>query len=283
MDPGPGPEPASPTSALRRIPLRYAGVCVLCGAALAKGAEALHDPVTRTVRCLACPTPGVVQTEQPVDHGTAGGSARRESLRLEARREAKVKNRFGARLGGVILALADEPQTTRAWARGAVGEERLAAALADLPGIRVLHDRRVLGTPGNLDHLVVAPAGVFVVDAKHYEGMIRIRDKGGLFRTDLRLYVGRWDCSRLAENMGWQVAAVEGVLRSAELEVIPPITPVLCFVDGEWPLFRPPESYRGVRLESERSIRELVAREQVLDGAAVDRLARILATAFPPK
>ena len=64
-----------------------------------------------------------------------------------------------------MLALTDDPQSTRAWARGARGEEELAAAVAEVPGVRVLHDRRVPGTRGNLDHLVLAPAGVFVVDA----------------------------------------------------------------------------------------------------------------------
>jgi hypothetical protein len=83
--------------------------------------------------------------------------------------------------------------------------------------------------------------------------------------------------------MGWQVAAVERALQSAALEVMPPITPVLCFVEGEWPLFRPPESYRGVRLEGKRSIRELITHGQVLDGAAIERLIRVLATAFPPR
>jgi len=33
---------------------------------------------------------------------------------------------------------------------------------------------------------------------------------------------------------------------------------VLCFVDGDWPLFRPPSSFRGVRLEGSRSIRSLL-------------------------
>ncbi len=63
----PGREPASPTSPLRRIPLRFPGVCVLCGTALAKGTEALHDPAARTVRCLACPVPGSGPTDHPID------------------------------------------------------------------------------------------------------------------------------------------------------------------------------------------------------------------------
>ena len=195
---------------------------MLCGTALAKGTEALHDPATKTVRCLACPIPGTSSTEPPIDHGIAGGSARLKYVRLVTKREAKVKGRFGNRLGGVILALTDEPQSTRAWAQGARGEEELAESLAEVSGVAVLHDRRVPGTPGNIDHLVVAPAGVFVVDAKRYEGLIGIRDRGGLFRTDLRLYVGRRDCSQLAEDMGWQVAAVERALGSAGLELMPP-------------------------------------------------------------
>jgi hypothetical protein len=98
----------------------------------------------------------------------------------------------------------------------------------------VLNDRRVPGTRGNIDHLLIAPAGVFVVDAKRYEARLEIRDKGGLFRTDERLYVGGRDCSCLADNMGWQVKAVATVLESVEFEVA--VTPVLCFLGVEWSL-----------------------------------------------
>jgi hypothetical protein len=59
-----------------------------------------------------------------------------------------------------------EPQSTRAWAIGAWGEEKLAEVLAGLDGLQVLHDRRVPGTRGNIDHIVIAPAGVFVVDPR---------------------------------------------------------------------------------------------------------------------
>lgn len=221
--------------------------------------------------------------EPPIDLGVAGGSARREYERRVAGREARVKDRFGRRLGGVILALSDEPQSTRAWARGSQGEQELAQTLAELEGVRVLNDRRVPGTRGNIDHIVVAAAGVFVVDAKRYEGTIRIRDVGGFFRRDERLYVGRRDCSHLAENMVWQLEAVERALRSVDARPVPPITPVICFVRGDWPLLSPPGSFRGVRLEGARSIKKLVRSSQLLDGAAIDRLTRVLAAAFPAK
>jgi hypothetical protein len=278
MDPEVRDQPQIRQPELRRLRLRRPGTCASCGVTLAVGAEALWDADARTVRCIECPPDG---TGAPIDPGVAGASAQRQYEHRKAGRETRTKGRFGDRLGGVILALTDEPASTSAWARGATGEQELARALEGVEGIRVLHDRRVPGTRGNIDHLVVAPAGVFVVDAKRYQGLIRVRDVGGLFKTDERLFVGRRDCSKLAENMGWQMEAVARALRA--VEPLPPITPVLCFVKGEWPLLRPPSSYRGVRLESERSIRKLVTRSQILDDAGIEGLARVLGSAFPPR
>ncbi len=268
---------------LKRSSLRYPGTCVACGLALAKGTEALHDRQARTVRCVECPTGEAGPGEPEIEAGTAGASARREYERRKDGRESRIKGRFGKPVGGLILAITDEPQSTRAWAQGAAGEQELAEALATVEGVRVLHDRRVPGTPGNIDQIVVAPGGVFVVDAKRYRGLIRIRDVGGFFRRDDRLYVGSRDCSKLTEAMGWQVEAVERALRTAPVDPMPPIIPVLCFVDGEWPLLRRPDSYAGVRLEGARSIRKLVVGRCLLDGVAIERLTRILAGAFPPR
>lgn len=275
-------DPSADVSELKHLRLRYAGSCVQCRAPLAKGAEALYDRRLKTVRCVTCPAEQDGEPEPPIDVGVAGASARREYERRASGREARVKDRFGGRLGGVILALTDEPQSTRAWARGSQGEQELAEALTQLDGVRILNDRRVPGTQGNIDHIVVAAAGVFVVDAKRYEGRIRIRDVGGFFKRDERLYVGRRDCSHLAENMAWQIEAVKRAV-TGDGDLAPPITPVLCFVRGDWPLLSPPDSYRGVRLEGTRSIKKLVRSAQVLDGAAIDRLTRVLAAAFPAK
>ena len=123
---------------------------------------------------------------------------------------------------------------------------------------------------------------MFVVDAKHYQGRIEIRNRGWFLRPDERLYVGRRDCSDLADEMGWQVAAVEKALRGAGLDPLPPITPVLCFVDGDWPLIAPPNEFRGVRLEGTRSMRKRLV-GAVLDEAEIARLVQILAAALPPR
>ncbi len=242
--------------------------------------DGLYNQTQKSVQCVSCPT-GDSPDASTFDPGVAGASARREYERRVASRESRVRDRFGRRLGGVILALSDDPQSTRAWARGSEGEQELAKALADVEGIRVLHDRRVPGTRGNIDHIVVAPGGVFVVDAKRYEGTIRVRDVGGLFKRDERLYVGRRDCSGLAENMTWQVEAVEQAL--ASVQPTPPVTPVLCFVRGEWPLLFPPDSYRGVRLEGTGSITKLLLRDQLLNDQAIGRVVNVLSRNFPPR
>jgi hypothetical protein len=226
------------------------------------------------------PQDGPAATES----GSAGASAHREYERRRAAREVRVKAQLGNLVGGFALAVTGDPQSTRAWERGSIGEQKLAKALAEVHDLIVLNDRRVPRTRGNLDHIVIAPAGVFVIDAKRYQGLIQIRDRGALFSRDERLYVGRRDCSSLAENMGWQVSAVTKALESARTEPSAiPVTPVLCFVDGEWPLLLQPEWYKGVRLEGPRSIKALLTRSQVLNRDQIERISRILAVAFPAK
>lgn len=65
------------------------------------------------------------------------------------------------------------------WEKGAEGEVAVARALEALPeGWVALHD---LAWPGrqraNLDHVVVGPGGVFIVDAKNWSGRVEVRDQ----------------------------------------------------------------------------------------------------------
>ncbi|WP_107771063.1 nuclease-related domain-containing protein [Nocardioides sediminis] len=65
------------------------------------------------------------------------------------------------------------------WERGAQGEVEVARALESLPeGWVVLHDLAWPGRPrANLDHVVIGPGGVFVVDAKNWSGRVEVRDQ----------------------------------------------------------------------------------------------------------
>ncbi len=243
----------------------------------------MYHAASRKVRCVECPGSDGTADVAAIDEGVAGRSATEKHDRLVTRREERVTSRWGRHLGRVVLALTDEPASTKAWASGAAGEEALGRALDGLADVTVLHDRRVPRTQRNIDHLVIAPAGVFVVDAKNHRGLVAVRDRGGLFRTDLRLYVGGRDHSDLADGMGWQVDAVRAALDAAGLPEPPPVTPVLCFTRADWPWFRPPSSFRGVLLESPRSLRRLVCGPRVIGAETVALVVRSLATAFPAK
>lgn len=256
--------------------VKYDGPCWKCGTILRAGTAAIWDRQTRRMSCVECPS-----AAPDIDGGTAGASARRTYERRREQREARVKGRLGDRLGGLVLRFTEDPQSIRAWGIGAQGEEELAAAFAGVDGLRILNDRRVKGTRGNIDHVLVAPAGVFVVDAKHYAGAVEIKNLGGIFRTELRLFVGGRDRSKLADGLGWQLTAVRGALGAADVQPLPPVVPVLCFVGARWPRFRRPTEFEGVRLESPESLKALLLEPAILDDQAIDDVARVLSEALP--
>jgi hypothetical protein len=216
--------------AAKKLRFHYPATCGTCGSDLAKGTEASWDRETRTATCLNClgeapraidaapaaaPVPAATVAEvdkEMLQRGEAGGSAAREWRKRHERREQSIRSRYG-RLGGVVLALSDDPHSTAAWAYGASGERALGKLLDPLrdEGIAVLHDRRIPGSKANIDHLVVAPWGVFVIDAKNYKGRVERRDKGGFFSTDYRLYVGGRDKTALVAAMSKQVEACTGL------------------------------------------------------------------------
>ena len=69
-----------------------------------------------------------------------------------------------------------------AWRRGAAGERRTARLLDPLErhGWAVLHDLAIPGSRANLDHLVIGPGGVFVIDSKQYRGRLQLDPSGRL-------------------------------------------------------------------------------------------------------
>jgi hypothetical protein len=154
--------------------------------------------------------------------------------------------------------------------------------LAGIPGIKVLHDRRIPQSKANLDHIVVAPRGVFVIDAKLRKGLIQVRDIRTDIRSERRLYVGSWNRSWMADTVKWEVELVKSALIAAGLLHVSPIVPVICFVDGIWPGgFGPPQQFDGVWLEDGRSITKFLSGRPVLDWDVIVGVHHVLARAFP--
>jgi hypothetical protein len=129
-----------------------------------------------------------------------------ESARAQARKAREKARRLDA--------VADR------WERGAEGESQTAAALATLgPGWVIWHD---VAWPGrryaNIDHVVVGPTGIFVVDSKNWSGSISIRD--GVLRQN--------GYGREREVAGCAEAAI--AIGGLVPEHVAACRPVMCFV-----------------------------------------------------
>jgi hypothetical protein len=185
--------------------------------------------------------------------GVAGTSAQRQYERRAAserqRQEAAVAKDAAWRaavkadrpvLGRLAAALTTrvtigpETQSTTAWAIGATGEREVGLALEACGGLFLLHDRRKPRSAANIDHIAVSASGVFVIDAKKYEGALEVRVEGPVFRPVERLYVKGRDRTKLLAAVQEQAHLVRDIISDAGVKV----TPVLCFVGGDWPLFQ---------------------------------------------
>ncbi len=105
-------------------------------------------------------------------------------------------------------------------------------------GILTLHDRRIPGSSANIDHIVVAPSGIWVVDTKNYTGRIERR---GWLSGDIRLHVDGKNRTKLVAVIQRQVEVVRHALGAHDIE----IRAVLCFAGGEWGLFAKPFVVEG--------------------------------------
>ncbi len=281
--------PEAGDSDSKRMRLRFAGKCRVCAAELPASTEAIYERPTRTVRCLEHESAdsagtGTTLASAPVvakvEPGRAGASARREFERRRAAREDRIRMKH-PRLGRLVLAVTEPPQSTTAWAVGAVGEERLGARLDELAGdsLQVLHDRRIPESRGNIDHLAVAPSGVFVIDAKRYKGRRpRLQIEGGILRPRVeKLIVGGRDRNRLVDAVLNQVAVIRDVVGPDV-----PVKGVLCFVEADWPLIGAAFSTRGVDVLWPNKLYRVLSAAGPLTVASVREVHQTLATALPP-
>ena len=293
-------------SEAKQLRLRYAGTCTVCAADLPARTAAIYDRRSKTVRCLdrhpseqladpalvdvreASPAPlaevGPTEASTPAESattGVAGASARREFERRKARREDRVRAAH-PKLGGLLLAVFDDPQSIRAWDQGAIGEERLGHRLDSLidEGVAMLHDRRIPGTRANIDHIAVTRNGVWVIDAKRYKGRPTLRVDGGILRPRVeRLLVGRRDCTKLVDGLTKQMALVTNALAAEPLSA--PVKGALAFVDADWPLVGGSFTIGGLHVLWPKRLAKMLADpcDQVADVTAIHE---VLARRFPP-
>lgn len=199
---------------------------------------------------------------------TAGASARREYDRRRARDEAKIRETWGdGRIGKIAVALSSERQSTTAWMSGAVGEAVVGRTLDAIAteDLVVLHDRRIPGTLANIDHITITRAGVWIIDAKRYQGKRpTLRVEGGLFRPRVEKLMVGGDRTKLVDSVLRQMQLVHDLVSPV------PVSGALCVVDADWPLFGGSFTTRGIEIYWPKKLaKRLSALDGEVDVAAV--------------
>jgi hypothetical protein len=133
--------------------------------------------------------------------------------RLAVPRLGLVVGVLAAMAAGWGLRFRPSPEAV-AWRRGAAGERRTARLLGPLErqGWVALHDLAVPGSPANLDHLVIGPGGVFVIDSKHYRGRLQLDPSG-------RLWHGRYPLAPALRAVSFEADRAAQVLVDADVVV----------------------------------------------------------------
>lgn len=181
----------------KRMRLRYAGRCRVCGTDLPAGTEAVYEPHAKTVCCLACEEsvgapegPTVVDDErantQPLAAGpevprdppigaaavlpdalrfrTPGTAVIAETLRVQSATPPRTRTQ---RLFGRTPLSPD----AQSWYLGAIGELEVGRILDRLGAEwHALHAVPIGKRGSDIDHVVIGPGGVFTINTKHHDG-----------------------------------------------------------------------------------------------------------------
>ena len=229
---------------------------------------------------------------------TAGGSAQAEYEKRAARHAEDLRRRrprilaFGlivaivgaivavvaSPLYGAVILLFDAilvmsafvtPNSITAWQIGAGGEVRTGRLLAPLEseGFRILHDRKIpRAGSANIDHIVLGPPGVFVVETKSYSGSLQIRGD--------EIFVAGRRKNGWIDEVNREAMAVQTAL-GAELAALGlTVTRVICVHRADLPWFK--SEVRGVRVVSGKDlISRLRKAVPILSPADIERLAAL--------
>jgi hypothetical protein len=161
------------------------------------------------------------------------------------------------------------PDHVRAWDIGARGEERMAQLLDELEGdgFIVLHDRHIRGRRENIDHIVIGPPGVVIVEVKNYTGRVRVRGRD--------LYVGGRRKTEFVDQAQRQIDAVRAVVDNV------PATAILAFPRGDFPLFGTPR-LAGIEARSAKgTIRRIRRMPESISESRVRQIASDIDTKLP--
>lgn len=171
---------------------------------------------------------------------------------------------------------------SRKWVQRAEADRRARARLRiEAEGVVVLNDRRVPGTRSAIKWIAVSSGGVFVIDAKHYRGLVHVKRTGPVWDLGPQeLHVGRRNCTPLVDNVSEQVDVVRSALDTTTWGAEVPVYAVLCLTRAEWG-FASAVEISDVYVAWPRLVQGRVQAPGVMDSPAVHEVSEMIAQHLP--
>jgi len=165
--------------------------------------------------------------------------------------------------------------STVAWKTGSGGEVLTAQELDPLAelGYVVMHDLRISMSTANIDHLVIGPSGVFVVETKNIRGRVRLDGR--------EVWIGGRRIPVVDEVMR-EVAGVRNVLEPLLEDFDVSINAIVCGHRADLPWFH--RSVAGISFVYPGHLRrEITKRQEVLSALQVAELRSRAERLLPPR
>jgi hypothetical protein len=140
-------------------------------------------------------------------------------------------------------------------------------------GFRVLHDRKIPGSRANIDHIVIGPPGIFVVETKSLGGSLQIRGND--------VFVAGRRRTGMIDEVKREASAVHTALADDLAAHGWTVSPVICVHRADLPWFG--SEVAGVRIVSGKDlVTRLRQADRLLSPADVERFAALAGARLRP-
>ena len=238
----------------QRFRTPYPGTCVRCGSPVEQGAWSYWERERLGISCCSC-----VESLDTAPNGPERAAARRD---------------YELRDYGPLNHERAEPLSVPPAVSGDAAVSRILDELA-AEGVQVLHGRRIPKLRATIDHIAVAPTGVYVIATKSAEGSIAVLRRSFSRKHDL--YVGKENRTAWVTALAKPVDAVRGALDGDPI----PVLPTVATVRVQWPLVQRSFTIDGVTVVSWPTLRKRLGKPGPLQPETIERLAQTLQVAFP--
>ena len=152
---------------------------------------------------------------------------------------------------------------------------------ATAKGVLSLHNRRVPGRRGRIEHIAVGAAGIYVIDVLHFKNAsIEVRPAGDPDAATDDLVVGGRVLTPAVRAVAQRVEVLRLILLAAGLADVP-VRGALCFVDGLLPLSVANLEVRGMHVLRPSGLTALVAGSGAIGLRDRETLREFLAERLP--